>query len=78
MKKIVLDSRQYCDELMEGEPVEVFTQEGTSIGLFFPMATYKAKLKDIKIPYSEEELQRRSQEKGGKTFEEIRESIFRS
>jgi hypothetical protein len=51
--------------------LEVCNAEGTAVGVFLPLTSYKKLLAEIEIPYSEEELNRRRQEEGGLSLEEF-------
>ena len=52
-------------------------EAGQPLGIFIP-ATDKAKLAYVKVPFTEEEIQRRMQEKGGCTLPEIWEKLKKS
>jgi hypothetical protein len=46
-------------------------EDGKAVGFFLPLATYRKILSSIPIPFSEEELERRKNEPGGGSLEEI-------
>jgi hypothetical protein len=70
-RTIVLDPalREKFGELTD--QAEVCDEQGKVVGMYLPLDTYKSFLRNIKIPFSEEEIARRKQEKGGCTLDEI-------
>ena len=72
MKRVTLDSA-LCMELDQGpQPIELYDGQGTLIGYFL---TKKEFYSFVKPPISEEELQRREQKGGGRTWPEIRTDL---
>jgi hypothetical protein len=71
MGKIVLDAalREKLNGL--GEQIEVHNENDEVIGVFLPMSLYKYLLRKVPIPFSADEIERRMQEKGGCSLEEI-------
>jgi len=51
--------------------MEVCNAEGTAVSVFLPLISYKKLLANIKIPYSEAELSRLREEKGGLSLEQF-------
>jgi hypothetical protein len=51
--------------------ITVVNEAGEAVGLFLPMQDYKALLRNLPIPFSEEEIQRRRKQTGGCSLEEI-------
>jgi hypothetical protein len=58
--------------------MDVCNSEGTAFGVFLPLTSYKRLLAEVEIPYSEEELKRRRQEKDGLPLEEFWRTVPRS
>jgi len=71
LKTIVLDPalREQLNGL--NEQMEVCDEQGTVIGMFLPLHSYRNLLRPTPIPFSPEEIERRMQEKGGCSLEEI-------
>jgi len=71
MGRVVLPST--LEGLFHGfqSQMEVCNAEGTAVGVFLPLRSYKELLAEIEIPYSKEELGRRLQEQGGLPLEEF-------
>src|SRR5262245_13880260 len=79
VNKLVLDEslRHKLNGLTE--PVEVCDPTGHTVGHFVPASLYHQLLYDgLESPISEEELQRRLQEPGGRTLAEIMADLERS
>lgn len=61
-----------------GEPVEFCDPGGKVLGQYLPAAEYKRLLyASIKLPFSQEEMERRLAETGGCTLEEIWKKLGR-
>jgi hypothetical protein len=56
-------------------PMEVCNSQGTPVGFFLPIESYKKLLSNLEIPYSKEELERRRQEKDGSSLEAFWQTI---
>jgi hypothetical protein len=53
------------------QQITVVDEEGKEMGIFLPMQAYKALLRNMPIPYSPEEIERRRNETGGCSLQEI-------
>jgi hypothetical protein len=75
MGKIVLDTA--LREKLNGlsEQMEVHNEKDEVVGVFLPMSLYKYLLRTVPIPFSADEIERRRQEKGGCSLEEIWQRI---
>jgi len=51
--------------------MEVCNAEGTAVGVFLPLGSYKKLLAELEIPYSKAELERRRQETDGASLQEF-------
>jgi hypothetical protein len=72
MGRVTLDAR-LSGELGESSlPVEVCDAAGRSLGFFVPSKAFYA---SVKSPNSEEEIQRRIREGGGRSWPEIRADL---
>jgi hypothetical protein len=72
MTQIVIDPvlRAKLNGLTDG--VELLDESGDIVGYCLPLAEYNRLLyASIKIPFTEEEIERRMQEKGGRPLSEI-------
>ncbi|HZW29471.1 MAG TPA: hypothetical protein VFF52_02125 [Isosphaeraceae bacterium] len=70
MAKIVLDSTTSARLRWVKEPVELVDEEGSRLGTFTP-ADKKSPYRDVKIPFTQEELRRFAEQKGDRTLAEI-------
>jgi hypothetical protein len=71
LKTIVLDPALRAQLNGLSEQMEVRDEQGAVIGMFLPLNSYKRLLGTPTIPLSAEEIERRTQEKGGCSLEEI-------
>jgi len=71
MSKITLDPELRARLNGLNHQVTVVDEAGQAVGLFLPMDDYKALLRNMPIPFSEEEIARRRQETGGCSLQEI-------
>jgi hypothetical protein len=72
MGKIILDPE--LREKLNGlnERLEICDETGKPVGLYLPLEVYKKLLyTGVEIPLSEEEIERRRQEKGGIPLQEL-------
>jgi hypothetical protein len=71
MGKIILDSvlRNKLPDL--SEQMEVCDESGRTVGLFLPLEQYKHLLRNVRIPLSDEEIERRRQEGDGCSLPEF-------
>lgn len=53
------------------ERIELRDEAGALVGVFLPADHYRALLRDMEIPLSAEEIERRKQEQGGSSLEDI-------
>lgn len=54
------------------EPIEIYDANGSVVGHYLPEASYKKMIYgSLKIPLSDEEIERRRNETGGRTLPEI-------
>jgi len=75
MNAIPLDNKLRARLYGLNEPVTVLDESGKAVGVFLPMNCYEALLRIIPIPYSEEEIERRRNEKGGCSLQELWEKL---
>jgi hypothetical protein len=79
MSKVILDEvlRSKLNGL--NEQVEVCDETGRTVGHYVPADVYqKLQCVSIEFPFTEEEIARRRQEKGGRTLAEIWKSLGRT
>lgn len=53
------------------QQVAVVNESGEAVGLFLPIKDYKALLRKMQIPFSDEEIERRRKQTGGCSLPEI-------
>ena len=72
MSKVILDQSLRAKLNGLNEQVELCDESGRTLGHFLPLKLYeKLVAANVKIPFSEEEIRRRRQEKGGSSLEEF-------
>jgi hypothetical protein len=71
MGKVVLTPALEAEFQGFHNPMEVCNSQGSPVGLFLPLESYKKLLAHLEIPYSKEEIERRRQETGGAPLEEF-------
>jgi hypothetical protein len=57
------------------DQIEVQNEQGKVVGMYLPLEMYKYFLRNVKIPYSDDELERRMQEQGCCSLAEIWQSL---
>ncbi len=65
MGNVILDADLRAKLNGLNEPMNIVDESGETVGWFLPKDRDKARLKNLTIPYSEEEIERRLNEKGG-------------
>jgi hypothetical protein len=79
MQKIVVDPALRAKLHNLAEHVELCDESGQTLGHFLPAADYKnLQCVSIDFPFTEEEIERRRHEKGGRTLAEIWKSLGRT
>jgi hypothetical protein len=71
MDKVILPPTLAADFHGFQNPLAVCDSQGNDVGVFLPIGTYQKLLAKLEIPYSQEELDRRRQEKGGRSLQEF-------
>jgi hypothetical protein len=70
MTRVILDPTALAKLRQAGEGVEVCDEAGRTQGYFTPV-TDRSLYEGLQIPFTEEELQRRERQEGGRTLKEI-------
>lgn len=72
MSKVILDDTLRGKLNGLNEPLEICDETGRTVGQFLPQHVYQKLLyASVVTPYSEEEMERRRREKGGRPLSEI-------
>jgi hypothetical protein len=71
MGKVVLTPALEAEFLGFQNPMEVCNAQGTPVGFFLPLESYKKLLANLEIPYSKEDLELRRQETEGASLQEF-------
>jgi hypothetical protein len=70
MTRVILDQATLAKLQQAGEPVAVCDESGHTRGYFSPLGKHSP-YEGLQIPFSEEELQRRERQPGGRALAEI-------
>ena len=70
MTKVILDQALLSKLSLLREPAEVCDEAGHTLGYFTPVGD-RSLYKNVKVPFTEEELNRFEQEPGGRALAEI-------
>ncbi len=71
MTKLVVDAALGSKLTEVGEPVELCDASGRTLGYFHPVPPPDSSMATVRSPLSDEEIERRRQDRGGRPLREI-------
>ena len=77
MSEITLDADLKTKLNGLNEQIIIRDEAGTPIGIYLPMEDYKTFLRNVEIPFSNEEMEQRRQEKGGSSLQDFWKTMGR-